>query len=137
MPVIVTPVADLVSEIREPIPTTVPLDDHIKALMAEDRSVAIAAAVAAWKATQDKDRDLRHHYAYLLIWGLLIQSLTVNVAFFLIGLEKLKVDETTSRIFICAVFTEIAAMVFFIVKYLFSRDDSGFFRLIEKLYDSK
>ena|SRR5579872_913039 len=132
-----TRAAGLVFKIEDPVPTTVPVDDQIKTQMAEDRSSAIKAAVSAWQATQDKDRQLRHDYAYLLIVALGIQSVVVNVAFFCIGLKWITADETTSRIFICSVFAELAAMVFFIVKYLFSRDDSGFFKLIERLYDSK
>ena len=47
------------------------------------------------------------------------QAVIVNIAFFLIGFGLMKADPGTARVFIIAVFSEIAAMVFFIVKYLF------------------
>jgi hypothetical protein len=86
---------------------------------ARDRSRHINEGVEKWSRQQDADRSLRQAYARLLIWGLYGQAILVNAAFFAIGMGKLTVDAWTARIFIMAVFGELAAMVFFIVKYLF------------------
>ncbi len=84
-----------------------------------DRSRFIQTITDAWSTQQNSDRVLRAWYAGVLIIILLLQITAVNVAFFMIGRGTLKVDEWTGRVFIMAVFGELAAMVLFIVKYLF------------------
>ena len=84
-----------------------------------DRSHWLRTIVDSWEQQQKQDREMRGRYAICLVVAMLVQAVVVNAAFFLIGFEKLKVDQWTARTFILAVFGEIAAMVFFIVKYLF------------------
>ena len=94
--------------------------DDINALQAgQDLSHFINGFLDKWSQQQDGDRKLRSIYAGVLIAILLVQIVAINIAFFQIGLGKLRVDHWTARVFIMSVFGELAAMVFFIVKYLF------------------
>ena len=93
----------------------------------------LKAVLEAWAKQAKDERELRKLYAKWLIWALFIQAIVVNIAFFFIGFGCLKVDEWTARTFIIAVFSELAAMVFFIVKYLFAQQDKNVLNLIEKL----
>lgn len=118
----------------------VSVGDEVSEMSDEERQAAIEArrqkldaVLNAWRNESEGDRKMRRNYAYGLMVGLFIQGAVVNVAFFLIGTGYLNVDEWTSRTFIIAVFGELASMVFFIVKYLFSPADQGVLRLIEKL----
>ncbi len=52
--------------------------------------------------------------------ALAVQAVVVNVAFVLLGLGALAVEPWTARVFILAVFGEIAALVLLVVKYLFT-----------------
>ena len=86
-----------------------------------------------WKTEADEVRNARKPVAYWLLGAMISQGILADVAFFLLGLGYLQVDEWTARIFIMSVFAELAAMVFFIVKYLFSRTDRDLLNLIEKI----
>lgn len=87
----------------------------------------------AWSKQAKDERELRKSYAKLLLLALFFQTVLVNLAFFLIGFDWLKMDEWTARTFIITVFSELAAMVFFIVRYLFAPQDKNILNLIEKL----
>jgi hypothetical protein len=89
--------------------------------------------LGAWSQQAKDERNLRKLYAKLLIGALFFQIALVNLAFFLIGWGYLNVDEWTARTFVIAVFLELSAMVFFIVKYLFAPQDKNILDLIENL----
>ena len=93
----------------------------------------LQAVLDSWEKQTKQERDLRRHYAKYLLWSLFAQAIVVNIAFFMIGWKFIEVEEWTARIFILAVFSELSAMVFFIVKYLFAPTDENVLRLIEKL----
>ena len=108
--------------------------DEVNAVRAgADRSHYINEVVQKWSNQQDSDRQLRWVYAGVLIGILLLQVITVNVAFFKIGGGTLKVDEWTARVFIMSVFGELAAMVFFIVKYLFRSTGDDIIKEVGKI----
>lgn len=84
-----------------------------------DRSHWVRSIVNAWKNQQTQDRAMRKSYATCLMIALAVQIATINVVYILMGCGVLTFDPWTARVFIMAVFAEVAAMVFFIVKYLF------------------
>lgn len=95
-----------------------------------DRSYMVRAVVKAWKDQQTQDRALRERYAHWLIKALAVQAILVNAAFFLAGLKLLAVDEWTARTFILGAFGEIAALVLFVVKYLFTPPDDAILKYL-------
>lgn len=100
---------------------------------AQIREIKLNAVLSTWKTAADEELKTRSHYANQLLKLLAIQALVVNIAFFMIGFKCIDIDEVTARVFVVSVFTELAAMVFWIVKYLFSRNDEPVLRLIEKI----
>lgn len=131
-PTVVKPsVSSFVVDLGEPLQPDV--DEQIKQQAAEDRSEALRTVLQSWESEQQADRKLKKIYGGWLLFALFIQIIAINTAFFLIGFEKLKVDEWTSRTFIVAVFIELGAMVRFIVKYLFGQREPHIFDLIKHL----
>jgi hypothetical protein len=84
-----------------------------------DESHRIRTIVNAWKLQQTQERGLREKYAFTLIVSFIVQAALINVVFLLVGMEWIKYDPGVAKAFILAVFGELSAMVFFIVKYLF------------------
>lgn len=125
------PATVVVRDVRE-LPTSI--DDAIKQQQASDKSAALKLVLDEWSNQQKSERELRGSYANWLLIFLFAQIVAVNAAFFFIGFKWLQVDEWTSRLFIMAVFSELSAMVFFIVKYLFSKAEDRMMELIEKLH---
>lgn len=109
------------------------LPDPIAKQSADDRSKAINTVLTAWKAEAKANRELRDDYAWALFKFLVAQYIVMGIAFFGIGTGYLQVDQWVASTFIGGIALESSAMVFFIVKYLFSRDDRRVFDLIEKL----
>ena len=72
---------------------------------------------------------MRRTYATCLLVALAVQAIFVNVVYILMGCGVLTFDPWTSRTFIMAVFAEIAAMVFWIVKYLFRQTGNEILQL--------
>lgn len=107
-----------VEDLGSPV-TSTDVDTYSKLSETLDRSHRIRTIVNAWRAQQSQDRAMRRKYATWLIVAMGVQAIIINAVFFLIGYEVLKVDPWTARSFILAVFGELAAMVYFIVKYLF------------------
>lgn len=111
-------------------------DSSLRKQAADDKSNALQTVLDSWKDQAKEERGLRRTYAMWLIIALFAQTVAVNIAFFLIGWKCLDVDEWTARTFIMAVFSELAAMVFFIVKYLFSRDEKIVAEIMQAVRDS-
>lgn len=86
----------------------------------------------AWKDQQAQDRRLRDRYAHWLLVSVAAQALLVNAAFLLLGLKLLAVEEWTARVFIAAVFAEIAALVLVIVKYLFAPPSDAILQFLDE-----
>jgi hypothetical protein len=99
----------------------------------EDKSHKLRTVLKAWGDQQDDERGLRREYAKKLIIAMFVQLAVVDVAFVAIGVGWLDVPETAINTFIISVFGEIAAMVFFITKYLFPKVGKEVLDLIEKL----
>src|SRR4051812_19862111 len=112
------PLRDLVAEVGDPV-TSADVDTYGKLRSIHDQSLRVRTIVDAWKLQQEQERGMRERYATVLITAMIAQSIVINVIFVLIGLGKLTYEPWTARVFVMAVFAEIAAMVFFIVKYLF------------------
>lgn len=122
-------------EIRNPravtnLADTIALGEH------QTRTEAVRLAIAGWKSQATEERKLRRTFAFWLLGAFFVQVFLCNLAFFLIGWKYLTVDEWTARIFISATFAELAAMVFFMVRYLFTRDEQAISSLIKVLYDA-
>ena len=107
-----------VTDVGAPV-TPDDVDTYGKLQDIKDRSHWVRSIVNAWKNQQTQDRTMRKQYATCLMVALAIQIAIVNVVYILMGCGVLTFDAWTARTFIMAVFAEVAAMVFFIVKYLF------------------
>ena len=120
----------LVKDVGDPVEPT-DVDTFARWKETVDQSHRVRTIVNAWKKQQDQERTLRSRYALTLISAMLAQAAAINVIFILVGAKVLEFDAWTARIFIMAVFSEIAAMVFFIVKYLFRPGADEVLRLAE------
>jgi len=85
-----------------------------------DRSRYSRAVLRAWEKQQEQDRKMRQRYAWWLMAAMGGQVLFINVMFVLLGCSVILVEPWTARTFILAVFAEIAALVLWVVKYLFA-----------------
>lgn len=81
--------------------------------------------LTAWETQQNEERKLRKSYVKYLKWSLAIQGTLVNLAFFLIGVEVLEVEEWVAATFIGAVFAELTAMTFVVLRFLFPSSDTS------------
>lgn len=102
-----------------------------------DRSHWIRSIVNAWKSQQSQDRQMRGRYAKGLMVAFWLQMLTINITYILIGCGALTFEAWTARVFIMAVFAELAAMVLFIVKYLFRTTGDKVLELAAPLSSAK
>ena len=98
-----------------------------------DKSKKQSTILEAWERQHSEERKLRKTYAQWLLIGLFVQMLLVNAAFLAIGLKWIQVDKWVASAFILAVFSEIASMTFFIIKYLFPKVSSDVLATLEKL----
>jgi hypothetical protein len=87
---------------------------------AQDRRFRLRAILRAWDRQQTQDREMRNRYAIWLMVAMSLQSGFINVVFILLGAGVLTVEPWTARTFIMAVFAEIGALVYIVVKYLFA-----------------
>jgi hypothetical protein len=110
--------AAIVDRIEGPV-SPADVDIYGKLRNIRDQSHRVRTIVNAWKRQQDEERQLRKDYAQKLIVAMIAQSIFVNVVFFCIGRGWLSYEPWTAKIFIMAVFAQIASMVFFILRYLF------------------
>ena len=117
----------------EKLRTSKAVERHERIESVKIRRQKIDLVLDLWKKESDEVKSARKWFAYPLLFALFVQGLLADVVFVLLGLDVLRVDEWTARVFIMSVFAELAAMVFFIVKYLFSRTDRDLLSLIEKL----
>jgi hypothetical protein len=99
----------------------------------EDKSKKLSTILAAWERQHREERELRQTYAWWLLVGLFVQMLLVNTAFLAIGLKWIQVDRWVASAFILAVFSEIASMTFFVIKYLFPKVSPDVLATLEKL----
>ena len=99
----------------------------------EDRSYRLRTLVQAWEHQQREERGLRRGYASRLLWIWIVQALAVNLAFVLIGLRILVVDQWVANAFILSVFAELVGMVLVVMRYLFPKGGDSLLNLIERL----
>jgi amino acid permease len=112
------PLPKVVEKVGKPVsPQDVDTYGRLKEI--HDHSHRTRTIVGAWKKQQTEERAMRRTYATSLLIALGVQAILVNTIYILVGCKILVFDPWTSRTFIMAVFAEIAAMVFWIVKYLF------------------
>jgi hypothetical protein len=104
--------------VRSPV-TPDQIDSYAQISQVERENARHAAILEAWKTQHGQEINLRERYAFFLLGLMAVQVLLVNIAFFLIGFGYMTIDEWTARTFMMAVFAELAAMTFWIVKYLF------------------
>jgi hypothetical protein len=95
------------------------VDTYGRVTEINDQSHRVRTIVTAWKRQQEQDRNLRRHYATVLLIGLGVQVVFIDVVYMMVGFGKLTIEPWTTKTMIMAVFAEAAAMVFWIVKYLF------------------
>jgi hypothetical protein len=124
-PAVVTEIGDAV--------TPEAIDVYGKYQEIKDKSHHIRTIIKTWKDQQEQERMMRGRYAFWLMVAMSTQILVANVAFFLIGLGLLTIEEWTARTFIVSVFAEVASLVLFVVKYLFTPTGDSLLRLIEHL----
>lgn len=100
----------------------------------QDNSFKIRTLINTWERQQTAERQLRKTYAWGVFALLVVQIGAMGVAFFLIGLGYMEVPEWVASAFAVGVFSEITAMTFLILKYLFpNQDSSKILDTIEKL----
>ena len=99
----------------------------------EDRSYRLRTLVQTWEQQQGEERQLRRDYASRLLWIWVVQALVVNIAFALLGLNVLVVDQWVANAFILSVFAELVGMVLIVMRYLFPMDGDSLLKLIERL----
>lgn len=99
----------------------------------EDSSFKVRTLIASWERQQTQERSLRKGFAWGILIMLFLEVLLVGAAFFAIGFGYIDVAEWVAATFVMGVFSKIAAMTFFILKYLFPSDSSKLLSTIEKL----
>lgn len=99
----------------------------------EARSNKARVLLEAWERQHNEERRMRRTYAAWLLFALLLQMAFVNVSFFLIGTGFLRIDQWVAQTFIVSVFGEIAAMTFWIVKFLFPKVTGDVLSVVERL----
>lgn len=87
----------------------------------EDRSFKLKTFLEAWERQHEEERKLRKKYATRILNALCVQGVLVNISFFAIGFNWIKVEPWVANSFILAVFGEIAGISFFVVKCLFPK----------------
>lgn len=98
-----------------------------------DRSTKIREVLGAWTEQQREERTLRRRYANWLLWILTVEIGVMLIAFFLIGLGVMEVDQWVASTFTVAVFAEVAGLALIVVKYLFPPAGREVLDLIERL----
>ncbi len=98
----------------------------------ENETFRLRTVLAAWKTQQSQDRKMREKYARWRMVLMSAQMVVINIVFILIGCGLLDFEEWTANTFIMAVFSEIAALVVIIVKFLFTRPDDTLLNLIDR-----
>lgn len=79
------------------------------------------------------DRKWKNIYAKILLIILIIQILSVNIIFILVGFSIMNYSDSTFNIFITGTLIEIIAVIRLVVKYLFSDNISATFdKVLEK-----
>lgn len=121
-----------ISEIGSEV-TSKDLESYGKLKEIEDRSFRLRKIIDAWEKQHTEERNMRKGFAKAILFALFIQIVSINIAFFLIGFNKIHVEQWVANTFIIAVFTEISAMVFAIVKYLFPEKGNEILQLLVKL----
>jgi hypothetical protein len=122
----------LVKDIGRPV-TSEDIDTYGRFREIEDRSHRVRAIVKAWNDQQTQDRKLRERYAHWLMLAMAAQAVVINLAFVLLGCGVLIVEPWTARVFIAAVFAEIAALVLLVVKYLFTPTGDTILKYLDEL----
>lgn len=121
-----------VLDVGSPV-TSEEIDAYTRLQSVQDRSAKLRTILDAWERQHSEERKLRKTYAAALLWGLLVQALLVNFAFFALGFQLIVVEPWIANSFILAVFAEIAGMAFFVIKYLFPKVSSDVLGTLEKL----
>ena len=130
---------DILSELRQFAETvgsslsTENIEPWARLREVEDRSYRLRTLVQTWEQQQGEERQLRRDYASRLLWIWVVQALVVNIAFALLGLNVLVVDQWVANAFILSVFAELVGMVLIVMRYLFPKDGDSLLKLIERL----
>ncbi len=126
----------LVTAIGRPV-TSEDLDIYGRLQAIQDESHRLRTVLAAWKNQQAQDRGLREKYATWLMIAMGAQIAVINVVYILMGCNVLTFEPWTARTFIMAVFAEVAALVFVVVKYLFTPSGDKILYLIRRKRSEK
>lgn len=109
----------LIEDIGRPV-TPEDIDVYREWQRIKDETFRLRTVLKAWKDQQSQDRNLRSRYATWLMVALTIQMIAINVVYVLMGSGVLSYEPWTANTFIMAVFAEMAALVYLVVKYLFT-----------------
>ena len=121
-----------VKQLGDPV-TQKDVDSYLKIQDAEDKSYRLRAIVGAWDKQQTADRKMRRGYAWFFIGIIAFQIVAINVAFFLIGYDVIKLDPLVLKVFFIPILAEIVSMTLIILKYLFPEFGTELLELIRKL----
>jgi len=122
-------IRNLVEAVAEPISPT-EIDVYGRWQEIENDSFRVRTVLNAWKQQQTQDREMRRKYANWLMLAMGLQMASVNLIFILLGCQVLAFEPWTANTFIMSVFAETAALVLFVVKYLFARPEDTVLKLI-------
>ncbi len=123
---------NLVQSIQEPV-TSDQLDMYAKWQDVSDKSYKLRTIVKAWEGQNAEERRMRKGFAIAIIIALFAQIIFINVAFCLIGFQKIEVSEWVANVFVVSVFTEIVSMTLLVLRYLFPKIGSEVMNLIKDL----
>lgn len=109
------------------------IDTYERLQKAQDSSFRIRTILSAWEKQQVEERDIRRKYAWCLLFGLFVEAMVANIAFFMIGFGIINVSEWVANAFIVGIFGEIAAITLIVVRYLFPQIGKEVLDMLKKL----
>lgn len=109
------------------------IDVYSKFQDTRNQTAKVNAVLSTWTQQEEHYRKARKVYANWIVGALLIQGVLVNIAFFLIGTEKIVVEPWVANSFILGVFGEMATLSLIVFKYFFPSSPSKLAALVEKL----
>jgi len=109
------------------------MNDLIRMQEATDKSYKLHSMLNSWTIQQSAERKLRKLYAVCFIIFLGIQLFSLIISFFLIGLQRIIINDIQFSAFFISVLGEMTALVLIITKYLFPQHDDT--RILELMKD--
>jgi hypothetical protein len=98
-------------------PAEIDLVERVHAL--QNRRLKLQLVLTEWGKQQDSDRRLRERYALVILIALGAQVLLASAVLFLVGFKAMELSDWVASVFFTAVFTEVVAMTYVVLRHLF------------------